>query len=138
MYSEQVDAIKTQLENDSNLSDVMGVYEGDFQNIPFYPAITIELDGRSKRKVGMGGIKETTCNFNIWVYVKSPDYSSALDMLEDLTDRVEGSLEADMTFGNVVKKSSINDDADFGVADRGGELLQTALIPLVTTSKLHS
>lgn len=133
-----MDEIETILKGSEMLSDVKKTYQGDFENIPFYPAITVELKNRTHKRMGMGGLYETTCFFNVWVYVNNPDYTRALDQLEDLTSRVEKVIQGNRNLNGVVKDSDISNSAEFGVADRGGVFLQTALINLETTSKLQS
>lgn len=124
--------------SDESLSDVKKIFQGDNENIPFYPAITVELKNRTKKRMGMGGLYETACFFNVWVYINNPNYSQALDQLEGLTARVEKVIEKNRSLDGIVKDSDISDSAEFGVADRGGVFLQTALINLQTTSKLHT
>ncbi|NGY84876.1 hypothetical protein F6Y03_30610 [Bacillus megaterium] len=67
VYSAQVSAIKDIL-TDSPILNVKKVYEGDFEAIPVYPAISVNLKGRVKTVKGIGGVKETVCTFELWVY----------------------------------------------------------------------
>lgn len=132
IYSEQVDAIKDILSEAPELSKVKKVYAGDFEAIPLYPAIAIDLKSRRKTVKGIGGLKETECAFDIWVYTNKPNYELALEELENLTDQIEQVLNANRQLNDTCDRSNLNDDAEFGVSDRGGVFLQTALLQLNT------
>jgi hypothetical protein len=134
VYSAQVSAIKDIL-TDSPILNVKKVYEGDFEAIPVYPAISVNLKGRVKTVKGIGGVKETVCTFELWVYSNKPNYSSALQELEDLTEQIEETVKNNRTLGNLVSEANVDSNAEFGVTDRGGTFLQTALLQL-TTKKL--
>jgi hypothetical protein len=132
LYSDQLNAIKDILSNAPELSKVKKVYKGDFEAIPLYPAIAINLKGRRKTGRGIGGLKDTECSFEIWVYTNKPSYESAIVELEDLTDQIETVLKKDRQLSGTCDMSNLNIDAEFGVADRGGVFLQTALLQLNT------
>jgi len=135
MYSQQVSKIVEILQTAPSLSDVKRVYEGDFEPIPVFPAISVELTNRRRVIRGMGGIFDTECTFSIWVYVNKPNYQQALKDLEDLTNRVEMVFVNDKKLGGEVNHSSVGEEAEFGVANRDGVFLQTARLTL-TTRKL--
>jgi hypothetical protein len=132
LYSEQVEAIKGILSEAPELSNVKKVYEGDFEAIPLYPAISVELKNRSKATKGIGGLKDTVCTFNIWVYTNKPNYTQALVELEDLTDQIEAVMKRHKQLNSTCDMSDLDDAAEFGVSDRGGVFLQTALLQLNT------
>jgi hypothetical protein len=132
LYSDQVQAIKETLTNAPELAGIKKVYTGDFDTIPLYPAITVELKGRQKVAKGIGGLKDTVCTFNIWVYTNKPNYEMALNELENLTEQVEKVLGADRQLKSTCDMLSMTGEAEFGVADRGDAFLQTALLQLQT------
>lgn len=132
LYTDQVNAIKTILQDAPELSNVKKVYAGDFEAIPLYPAIAIDLKSRRKVTRGIGGLKDTECSFEIWVYTNKPNYETALNELEDLTDQIEKVLKKHKQLDGTCDMASLNIDAEFGVADRGGTFLQTALLQLNT------
>jgi hypothetical protein len=135
IYSEQIQAIKDTLTNAPELSMVKGIYEGDFQVIGSYPAISIELTSRDKAVRGIGGLFEYTCTFNIWIYSNKPSYQQALDELETLVEGVEKALKDNGRLNGLLSVPGSTGNAQFGVSDRGGALLQAALIQY-TTKKL--
>jgi hypothetical protein len=132
LYTDQVNAIKTILQDAPELSNVKKVYAGDFEAIPLYPAIAIDLKSRRKTTRGIGGIKDTECTFELWVYTNKPNYETALNELEDLTDQIEQVFKKHKQLNGTCDMASLNIDAEFGVADRGGTFLQTALLQLNT------
>lgn len=132
LYSDQIEAIKSILTNSPELSSVKKVYAGDFEAIPIYPAIAVELKGRRKASKGIGGLKDTECSFNVWVYTNKPNYESALTELEGITEQIENVLKKERQLDGTCDMASLNDEAEFGVADRGGTFLQTALLQLNT------
>jgi hypothetical protein len=132
LYRNQVNAIKDILSNAPELSSIKKVYAGDFEAIPLYPAIAVDLKSRRKATRGIGGIKDTECTFDIWIYTNKPNYESALEELEILTDQVEEVLKNNKQLNGTADMSNLNVDAEFGIADRGGVFLQTALLQLNT------
>lgn len=132
LYSQQVDKIVEILSSAPELAEIKKVYEGDFDVIPLYPAITVQLVNRTKQVRGIGGLTDTICTFNIWIYVNKPSYQSALEELEKLVDKIEKVLVKDRGLGGVVHSLQLSGEAEFGVTDRGGVLLQTALLQVQT------
>lgn len=132
IYAKQAFAIKAILEESPELSDVKKVYAGDFEAIPLYPAISVNLKNRRKTNRGIGGVEETTCLFEIWVYTNKPNYEMALNELEDLTDRIESVIKSNRQLNGTADQANLNSEAEFGVADRGGTFLQVALMQLST------
>ncbi|NGY84877.1 hypothetical protein F6Y03_30615 [Bacillus megaterium] len=65
-------------------------------------------------------------------FINKPNYSSALQELEDLTEQIEQTIKSNRTLGSLVNEANVDSNAEFGVTDRGGTFLQTALLQLTT------
>lgn len=134
-YTQVVQAIVDKLSTAPELSTVKKVYAGDMEVIALFPAISVELRSRTKEVRGIGGLTDTVCLFNIWVYTNKPSYQSALEELEGIVENIEKVLTQDRTLGRVVDNLRFNGEAEFGQTNRGDSLLQTALVQ-VSTRKL--
>lgn len=132
LYSRQIKAIKTIFQEAPELSSVRKVYTGDFEAIPVYPAISVELKGRTKVTRGIGGLKDTNCTFNVWVYTNKPNYELALEELEGLTEQIENVIKQNRQLNGTADMADLDVNVEFGVSERGGVFLQTALIQLST------
>lgn len=131
LYTEQINAIKEVTENSPELT-IKKVYKGDYEVIPLFPAIAINLKGRSKVVKGIGGLKETQCRYEVWIYSNKPSYEASLAELEGLVEGFEKTIEKNRTLGGTVNDCNVDSEAEFGVADRGGVFLQTALLQINT------
>lgn len=133
MYSQQVQAIQSILSTAPELSSVKQVYAGDFEVIAQFPAIAVALRSRAKEPRGIGGLMDTVCYYDIWVYVNKPNYQSALEELEQIVEQVERVLAKNKTLNGTCHHLSFSGQAEFGATNgRGDMLLQTALIQIST------
>lgn len=134
-YTQVVQAIVEKLSTAPELSSVKKVYAGDMEVIAQFPSISVELRNREKEVIGLGGVANTVCIFNIWVYTNKPSYQAALEELETIVENIETVLTRERTLGGVVNSLRLTGSAEFGTSERGGALLQAALLQ-VTTRKL--
>lgn len=133
LYSQQVQALQNILSTAPELANVKKVYAGDVEPIAQFPAIAFELKNRSKEVRGIGGLTDTICQYDIWVYSNKPDYHSALEELESIVENLEKVLARNRTLDGTCNHLSFSGTAEFVGTGRGdGVFLQAALIQIST------
>lgn len=118
--------------------DKVDVYKAPFQQIPMFPAISIEIVGRPTRKaVGIGGTFQSAISVNIWVYTSLLDGMEAEEQCLYLTDRLEYYIAKNRTLGGRFQEVKLDDDIQFGTVQEGEvNFLQGAKVPLLVTTKM--
>jgi len=136
IYNEVKRAIRDRLISCFNAStDKVDIYEAPYQNIPVFPAVTIETIGRDKKYSGIGGIHKKTIDYAVWVYTDVLESVEAEEWCLDLTEKVEGFLLSDKTLGGKVSTLSLDEPIQFGQVEQGeNNFLQGARIPIKVTT----
>lgn len=118
--------------------DRVDVYRAPFQQIPAFPAISIEIVGRPTRKaVGIGGTYQSAISVNVWVYTSLLDGMEAEEQCLWLTSQVEYYIANNRTLGGRFQEVKLDDDIQFGTVQEGEvNFLQGARIPLLVTTKM--
>lgn len=118
--------------------DKVDVYRAPFQQIPMFPAISIEIVGRPTRKpVGIGGTYQSAISVNVWVYTSMLDGIEAEEQCLWLTHQVEYYIAKNRTLGGRFSEVKLDDDIQFGTVQEGEvNFLQGARIPLLITTKM--
>lgn len=130
MYREIISALKEQLD-DQLSGENLEVYSVPYQNIPAFPAVTIEVVSRIKPKAGIK-VKKLEFNINVWVYVNILDSEDAQDECLRIVELVENAIEKDKTLGGTCHYLSIDDVAEFGTVLTGENFfLMGAKLPVV-------
>lgn len=132
IYLEVREALFSQLVNYLNTSDErVDVYKSNFQSIPMFPAVTLQLVARNKAHRG-NQIYELTLNMNVCVYTDVLVVEDAEADCYRLTEVVEEAIISDQTLGGVVANVTLTgDDIEFGTVEIGeANFLQGARIPI--------
>lgn len=85
--------IKDILENEESLSDIVKIYKGMPTVVTRYPCVLLDWDNKqmTQRHKGMSG-RQHLCYMSVIVLEKYTDYEKRLDLLSDLTDKIEAVL----------------------------------------------
>ena len=118
--------------------DRVDIYKAPFQQIPMFPAISIEIVGRPTRKaVGIGGTYQSTISVNVWIYTSLLDGVEAEEQCLYLTSQVEKYFAKNRTLGGRFQDVKLDDDIQFGTVQEGEvNFLQGARVPLLITTKM--
>ena len=138
IYNEVKQAIIDKLIVSFNSSpDKVDIYPAPFQNIPIFPAVTVETIGRDKKYVAVGGVHKKDIDFAVWVYTNVLESVEAEEWCLYLTDKVEGFLLSDKTLGGKVTTLSLDEPVQFGQVEQGeNNFLQGARIPVKVTTRM--
>lgn len=118
-------------------SERVDIYAVPFQNIPTFPAISVEFIGRTKEDVGVGGTYRMNIEYAVWIYTDVLDSEEAEEWCAFLAHMTEQFLLANKTLGGTVSKININGELQFGKVEQGeNNFLQGARIPLVVTTQM--
>lgn len=137
IYNNMKHALYDTLVSCFNNSEVrMDVYKVPFQNIPTFPAISLETIGRVKEPKAMGA-SVYHIDYYVWVYTSILDSIEAEEQCLELTRITEEFLLANKTLGGKCSSLSIDEELQFGVIEQGeNNFLQGARIPVKITTKL--
>lgn len=136
MYKEIKNALQNQIvefftEENENVS----VYAVPYQDIPLFPAVSLELERRRKPKRGVG-VKQLELDMVVWVYTDILDAEDAETECFRIMELVEDALEKDKTLGGASHYLSIDADAEFGTVERGeANFLQGAKLRVLITKR---
>ncbi|PEZ62963.1 hypothetical protein [Bacillus cereus] len=118
--------------------DKVDVYRAPFQQLPTFPAITVEIVGRPTRKaIAIGGTYQSTISVNLWIYTSLLDGLEAEEQCLWLTSQVEYYIAKNRTLGGRFQEVKLDDDIQFGTVQEGEvNFLQGAKVPLLVTTKM--
>jgi hypothetical protein len=136
MYREIKHALKAQIINFVNSAkEQVDVYSVPYQNIPIFPAVTLETTSRRKPKKAVG-VKQLELDMVVWVYVDILDAEDAEEECMRILEIVEDAIESDKTLGGACHYLSIDDEAEFGTVQNGeASFLQGVRLPVTITKR---
>ncbi|RXF11071.1 hypothetical protein EG878_14540 [Enterococcus faecalis] len=142
MYEEIRDALKAQIESGlaSEGEATTDVYITNYQNIPMFPAITLQVERRRKVKRAANRVRQLEFDLSVWVYVKLYDAEDAERECLRITEIVEAAIESDKTLNGTAHYLTIDDNLEFGTVATGNDgdvFLQGARIQLTITKRFQ-
>lgn len=115
----------------NNSDDRVDVYKSPFQNVLAFPALFIDIAGRTKESVGVGGTYRFHIDFVVWVYTDILESVESEQYCLHLTDKIENFLLQNKTLHGKVSSLSIDEEIQFGTVEQGeANFLQGARIPV--------
>ena len=109
-YVTLISGVVEGLKTSSYLTDIVEdefIYYGtpDFQTIPKFPAITVELTEADETWKTFPNGKDVDATFTVRIYDEAYDYVSGLQSVEDIARRVSDTFEATTGFSGLIYQS---------------------------------